>query len=217
MAAVVTGCVRTSDGDPVAVPTGEASSPAASATTTSNSVPDQPPLGITPTLQVPIPAGTVTCPADHRPPVSAVAEVPSAGAPRVTVGIPEGWSFTKGSGDIGLELTGPDGMTGFVSIAPTELDPETAFRQYTDAMLDGAAVSSVSILPGERCDYSGQRLMGARSETPDDSTEFYVHLVHVWTNTANFLVAVDVEAPTGVDGLDAANDVVTDGIEIMIP
>lgn len=215
-AALATGCVRTSPGVPVAEPSGTAV-PTSVALPTASSQPNEPPPGIMPTLQVPIPAGTVTCPAEQKPPVSAVAKTDDAASPSVTVGVPDGWSFTKGSGAYGLRMTGPDDMSAFVTIAATTDDPETAFRQYVDAIMNDSAMSSVSILPGEFCEYSGQKLMGARSDSPEDSIEFYDRLLHVWTNTANYFIAVHVEAPTGVPGLDAASRVVTDGLEITIP
>lgn len=214
---VLPGCVRTSDGEPVAVPTGPAASASStSALPTPSTQPSQPAPGIEPTTKAPIPAGTVTCPAERKPPVSSVAQVDDPAAPRVAVGVPDGWSFTKGTGDFGLTMDGPDDMTAFVTIAQTMLDPEAVFRQYTDAVMNGSAMSTVSILPGQLCDYSGQKLMGTWSDS-EKSIEFHDRLLHVWTNTANYLVVVHVEAPTGVAALDAANEVVANGIEITIP
>lgn len=219
---VVSGCARTSQGLPVAEPSSSASSsgPSSSARSTiptPSGQPSQPEPGILPTLQVPIPANAVTCADPTKPPVSTVAAVDDATAPRVTVGVPQGWSFSKGSGDIGVRMQGPDGMTATVSIAPTTLDPAAAFREYTDKLMEKSAVSTVSILPAELCEYSGQKLMGAWSDTPQNSVEFFDRVLHVWTNTTNYLIAVHVEAPTGVDGLDSASSVLTEDIEITIP
>jgi len=108
-------------------------------------------------------------------------------------------------------------MTAFVSVAATTLDPEAAFRDYTDKIMAQSAVSSVSVLPAELCQYSGQKLMGAWSDTPQNAVEFFDRVAHVWTNTTNYLVAIHVEAPTGVDALDAASAAITDDVEITIP
>ena len=105
----------------------------------------------------------------------------------------------EGAGDVGVQMHGPDGMSATVSIAPTALDPEAAFRDYTDKIMAKSAVSTVSVLPAELCVYSGQKLMGAWSDTPQNSVEFFDRVAHVWTNTTNYLIAVHVEAPTGVD------------------
>ena len=67
-----------------------------------------------------------------------------------------------------------------------------------------SAVSSVSVLPAELCGYSGQKLMGAWSDTPQQSVEFLDRIVHVWTNAGDYLVAVHVQAPAGTAGFDAA-------------
>ncbi len=217
-AVVSSACVRTSDGLPVADPSAPApSSSAPSSIPTSTAPLDQEPPGILPTLQVPIPAGTVTCAPVAKPPISVVATVGDAKAPRVTVGVPEGWSFSRGTGDVGVQMQGPDGLSATVFISPTTLDPEAAFRDYTDKIMEKAAVSTVSVLPAELCVYSGQKLMGAWSDTPQNSVEFFDRVAHVWTNTTNYLIAVHVEAPTGVDALEGASAVITDHIEITIP
>lgn len=219
VAVLAAACVRTSDGQPVADP----SAPAPPSSTSRSSSPaptaqqDQPPPGILPTLQVPITPNAVTCAPANKPPVSVVAAVADATAPRVTVGLPDGWSTTKGSGDVGVRMQGPDGMSALVSIAPTSLDPEAAFREYTDKIMEQAAVSSVSVLPAELCQYSGQKLMGAWSDTPQNAVEFYDRVAHVWTNTTNYLIVVHVEAPTGVAALDAASAAITTDVEITIP
>jgi hypothetical protein len=126
-AVLATACVRTSDGVPVADPSASSSSPSRSIPRPTGQL-DQEPPGIQPTLQVPIPANAVTCAPANRPPVSVVTAVGDPKAPRVTVGVPEGWSTSKGSGEVGVRMQGPDGMTAFVSVAATTLDPEAAFR-----------------------------------------------------------------------------------------
>lgn len=219
--AVLSGCVRVSDGDPVAQspgsPEATSSSAATSSPESSSPVPDQDTPGIEPTQRAPVPAGSVVCGPEARPPVSVAAAVADPAAPRLTVGVPDGWSFTKGTGDEAVKLQGPEGMSASVTIAPTTLGPEAAFREYTDGVMAKSAVSTVSILPAPLCAYSGQKLMGGWSDTPQTSVEFYDRILHVWTNGADYLIAIHVEGPSGVDALDAASDVITDDVELTIP
>ena len=53
-------------------------------------------------------------------------------------------------------MQGPDGMSAIVTIAATTLDPEAAFRDYTDEIMAQSAVSSVSVLPAELCGTAGR-------------------------------------------------------------
>ena len=109
-------------------------------------------------------------------------------------------------------------MWATVTIAQTQLDPTAAFRKYADDLMAESAVSSVSIIPAELCGYSGQKLMGAWSDTPQNAVEFSDRIVHVWTNSGNsYLVAVHVQAPTGTRGFNAAADVLTEDFEIGLP
>lgn len=212
-AVVVSGCVRVTDG--LAVANGSAG-PSASAPGTSSTT-DQPEPGIMPTSQASVPAGSVTCAPDVAPRVGYVAAVDDPRTPQIVVGVPEGWSFTAGTGDVAGTLTGPDRMTATVTIATTDLDPAAAFRGYADDIMEQAAVSTVSVLPGELCSYSGQKLLGSWSDIPETAVEFRDRLVHLPTATANYLVSVHVEAPSGVDGLDPAGDVLTADFEVRMP
>ena len=108
-----------------------------------------------------------------------------------------------------------DAATGNPSLVRTHA--AEAFRNYTDGLMAQSTVSTVSILPGELCGYSGQKLMGAWSDTPQNSVEFTDRIVHVWTNTKNYLVSVHVQAPTGVPGLDAAAELLTEDFEVRQP
>ncbi len=58
---------------------------------------------------------------------------------------------------------------------------------------------------------------GAWSDTPENSVEFRDRVVHVWTNAGNYLVALHVEAQTGVGSLADASSVITDDLEVTIP
>ena len=102
---------------------------------------------------------------------------------------------------MGAQLHGPDGITATVTIAETPLDPAAAFRQYADDAMAASAVSSVSVLPADLCGYSGQKLLGAWSDSPQQAVEFGDRIAHIWTNTDNYLVAVHVEGPAEHGGI----------------
>jgi hypothetical protein len=222
-APLLAACSTSSQGTPVAddaamtttgaattaVPTTDPAAP-----TTDSGHPD---FGVVPTSTTPIPAGTVTCAPERRPPVGMVAEVADSVAPVITVAVPEGWSMQGGTGDVGAQLSGPDEMSATVTIMPTTLDPQAAFAEYAEELTADAAVSSLSVLPAELCDYSGQKLLGAVSERPEDAIEFVDRVVHVWTNSRAYLVSVHTEAPTGTNGFDAAATQLTEDFEVRIP
>ena len=216
-AGVASACVRTSEGLPVAASSVEASSAPLPGDAPPSAGNDQGPPGVVPTIQVPVPVDAVTCAAPGKAGTVITAAVSDPTAPKITVAVPPGWNSSPGSGDVGARMDGPDGMSATVTIAPSGLDPAAAFRDYTDQVMAQSAVSSVSILPGELCDYSGQKLMGAWSDTPQNSIQFVDRIVHVWTNTKNFLVSVHVEAPTGVGQLDAAGQLLTEDFEVRLP
>jgi hypothetical protein len=214
-AVVVSGCVRVTDG--LSVADGSAESSAAAPETSSTVSVNQPEPGIMPTSEAPVPAGTVTCAPEVAPRVGYVAAVDDPRAPQIVIGVPEGWSFMGGTGDVAGTLTGPEAMTATVTIATTDLDPAAAFRGYANDIMEQSTVSTVSVLPGELCSYSGQKLMGSWSDIPETAVAFRDRLVHLPTDTANYLVSVHVEAPSGVDALDAAGDVLTADFEVRMP
>jgi hypothetical protein len=221
LACLVAGCVRTSDGVPVA---GESSPGTAMSSTPSPTatVPtphgDQPAFGVLPTTRTPVPPNTVACSQPIKPSVRMTAEVDDPQAPRITVGVPDRWSMSAGTGDVGGRLDGPDGMQATVTIAATQLDPAAAFRKYADDLMEESAVSTVSVLPGDLCGFSGQKLMGAWSDTPQNAVDYEDRIVHIWTNSGkNYLVAVHVQAPTGTPGFDSAAALLTEDFEIVLP
>ncbi|KAA0079193.1 hypothetical protein CIW52_29720 [Mycolicibacterium sp. P9-64] len=216
-AGAASSCVRTDEGVPVAASSVEATAKPLPGSEPPSGVSDQAPPGVVPTIQVPVPVDAVTCAAPGKPGAVVTAAVSDPTAPKITVSVPPGWNSSPGSGDVGARMDGPDGMSATVTIAPSGLDPAKAFRDYTDQVMSQSPVSSVSILPGELCDYSGQKLMGAWSDTPQNSVQFVDRIVHVWTNTKNFLVSVHVQAPTGVDQLDAAGKLLTEDFEVRLP
>lgn len=209
------GCVRTDDGVAIRTEDAETSLTGQAPTTRSNDRPDFVAPGVVATTRTPVPADSVTC-AQPVPAQSAVALVADPAAPEVTVAVPEGWSVEPGSGD-GVKLSGPDGMSAEVTITPTKLDPAAAFTEYADKVMAESAVSSVSVLPDELCDYSGQKLMGAWSDTPQQSVEFLDRIVHVWTNTNDYLVAVHVQGPAGTDSFDAAAAMLIEDFAVRLP
>jgi hypothetical protein len=221
--AVIPACVRMSDGVAVAGDTARPTVPPAK--TVPNRAGNAPALGVVPTTRVPIPPNTTTCSQPVKPPVGVVSEVADPHAPKVTVGVPKGWSMTGGSGDTGGRLGGPAGMSATVTIAKTQLDPAAAFRKYADDLLKKyadnlmakSAVASVSVLPADLCGYSGQKLMGSWTDTRQNAVQFEDRIVHVWTNQGDYLVAVHAQAPTSAPGFDAAASVLTGGFDIALP
>ncbi|AGB21445.1 hypothetical protein Mycsm_01019 [Mycobacterium sp. JS623] len=217
LAFLLAACVRTSEGVPVAGETG-----AATPSTSETAVPPQQregsTFGVVPTTRAPMPANIVACSQTIKPSVRMTAEVDDPQAPRVTVGVPDKWSMTAGTGDVGGKLAGPGGMAATITVAATKLDPAAAFRKYTDDLMAESTVSSVSVLPGELCGYSGQKLMGAWSDTPQNAVQYEDRIVHVWTNSGpDYLVAVHVQAPTGTPGFDSAAALLTEDFEIVLP
>ncbi|HEX2283941.1 MAG TPA: hypothetical protein VHI10_03765 [Mycobacterium sp.] len=216
LACVLTACVRTTDGAPVA------GDPATTGAPSTRAIPTPqhtftPEPGVVPTTRTPVPAGATTCSVPNPPPVSVMATVSDPVAPKITVALPTDWSATKGSGDVGVRLDGPDGTWATVTIAVTSLDPAEAFRKYTDDAMAASAVSSVSVLPADLCGYSGQKLLGAWSESPQQAIEFGDRIAHIWTNTNSYLVAVHVEGPTGTAGFDPSASPLMEDFSIVIP
>jgi len=214
-AVAVAACVRVTEGVPVAgAPLNGSAAP--------STIPGPPrfdpgPPGVVPTSRVALPAGGVTCAPAPGPGTTVSAEVADPKAPKLVVPVPADWTSATGSGDVAVTMDGPDGRTASVTIAKTRLDAEEAFRAHTDRLVDKGAVSTVSIMPAELCDYSGQKLVGAWSDTAANSVEFTDRIVHVWTAAENYLVAIHVEAPTGARPDDAATAMLTDDVELHVP
>jgi len=219
LACLLAACVRTSEGVPVAGdrPPG-AATPSPFATTAPTQQGEPSTFGVVPTTRSPVPPNTVACSQTIKPSVRMTAEVDDPQAPRITIGVPDKWSMTAGTGDVGGKLDGPGDMEAIVTIAVTQLEPAAAFRKYTDDLMAESAVSSVSVIPGQLCGYSGQKLMGAWSDTPQNAVEYEDRIVHIWTNSGNnYLVSVHVQAPTGTPGFDSAAALLTEDFEIVLP
>ncbi|MGB3355039.1 MAG: hypothetical protein WBB00_19995 [Mycobacterium sp.] len=215
---VASACTRTDQG----VPTSDGERRAATATyemPTSETDPPDPQEGdepgVVPTM-APGAAGTVCAPPD-LPPVRTVAQISDPAAPTATVGVPDGWSMSSGGGDpVGARLEGPSGMRATVTIAATSLAPAAAFRRYSDDLTEDSVVSTVSLLPGEMCGYSGQQLMGILSDGTD-TVQYEDRLVHVPAPAQDYLIAIHVEAPSDTPGFEDAASLVTGDFEIGLP
>lgn len=223
---LASGCTRTSDGAGT-VDTAQRQPAGAADTTqvTGTSRTSEPPAtetasgepGVVPTTKPPAAAGAVCVP-DDPPPVTVVAQVADPAAPTATVGVPEGWSMSSGNGPdaVGAQLDGQGQMWATVSISATPLDPAAAFRAYSDGLTGDFAVSTVSLLPGEMCGYSGQELMGVLSDDAGQTIEYRDRIVHVATAGGDYLIAVHVQAPPSTPGFDEAASVLTEDFAIGI-
>lgn len=212
-ALAVAACSRVSDGVPVADPS-QPAAVQATPTTVQSASPDPLP-GVVPTTGAPPPAGPFCVPA-VLPSLRTVARVTDPGAPTATVAVPDGWSMTSGTGDVGARLEGPDGMWAEVAITATSLDPEATFREYVDDLTAGSVMSTVSMLPADMCGFSGQRLMGMLSDG-GDSIEYEDRLVQVPTGNGDHLIAIHVQAPSGAPGFADAAAHVTQDFEVGLP
>ncbi|OBA89054.1 hypothetical protein A5662_24520 [Mycobacteriaceae bacterium 1482268.1] len=210
------GCVRTDEG--VAIRSQDSARPTNAQAPTTPSSDDSGPAapGVVATTRAPIPADSVTCAPSSVPVPRFTLQAVDPQAPRVTVALPDGWAG-KPTDDRGARVEGPNGMSATITITQTSLEPAEAFTEYADKAMAVSAVSSVSVLPAELCGYSGQKLMGAWSDSPQQSVEFLDRIAHIWTNTGNYLVAIHVQAPSGTDGFDAAAAVLTGDVAVEIP
>lgn len=212
-------CSRTSEG---VATVGTGAAPAATTTTTTSETDspdpqtDMPAPGVMPSTTSAAPAGAPCVPAT-LPPVRVTAQISDPIAPTATVAVPEGWSMSTDPG--GSRLDGPEGMWATVTIEATSNDPEDAFRIYADDLTAETVISTVSLLPGEMCDYSGQKLMGTLAWAGDtgDSVQYEARIVHVTAAGQGYLIAVYVEAPSGAPGFDEAASLMTADFEIGLP
>ncbi|CAN3127352.1 hypothetical protein ACNUDN_05550 [Mycobacterium sp. smrl_JER01] len=194
-------CSRSNDGTPTAE-------------RTSTSV--APPAGTPPASAPGTSAPGVCAPVDPAP-VQVRAESSDPSAPTATVGVPDGWSMA--SAPDGARVDGPDGMWATVTIVAAAPEAEAAFRTYVEDLTAQAVVSTVSLLPGDVCGYSGQKVMGMLTDGADrvGSVQYRARIVHVPSGGQNYLVAVYVEAPVGTAGFDDAAALMTGDFEIALP
>jgi hypothetical protein len=211
--AVLSGCVRTIGG--VAAWTGgSATSTTTNPSTTSRGVPVP---GIEETLPDHIPPNAFVCfPEPTGIGIGTVAQVADPAAPRITVMLPDGWTSDPGQGDVALTLSGPDGMTGTVTIAVTTLDPAAAFADYTSTLRRSKPDVRVDTEGAKFCGYSSQRLTGAFLG-PSGAVDFADRITHIWTNTNKYLVTTHLEGPAGAPGFDAAKTALMQDFAVVIP
>ena len=212
VAVTATACTRTSDGVPAAEPGAYQVTTQQRIPPPSREPPDDPAPGVVPRPADPIAGGPLCAPA-ALPPVRTVAQVDDPAAPTATVAVPAGWSMSGGSGDVGAELAGSSGMQATVSISPTDADPEAAFRQYADELTADSAITTLSVLPGEMCGLSGQKLLGILSDGTE-TVQYRDRIVHVPTGEQDYLIAVHVTAPADTDGFDEPAALLTGDFEI---
>ena len=172
--------------------------------------------GVAETTRQAVPSNAQVCAQDLTL-QTATAAVADRAAPKITVAVPDGWSVTPGSGDVGARFTGPDDMLAEISITATPLDAAAAFTRYSDDVLAKYPISTLSLLSADLCGYSGQKLMGTWADDPEESTEYRDRLTHIWTNSKNYLVAIHVEAPSGTTGFAAAASTLTGDFNVVIP
>ena len=203
-------CTRSSDGVPVAAPAQQSTG-----TTTATTGRDEPAPGVVPTPE-PRAGPEPLCAPTTLPPVRTVALVADPDAPTATVAVPDGWSMSGGNGDVGAELNGPAGMRAVVTIAATDADAETAFREYADQLTADSSITTLSVLPGELCGLSGQTLLGILSDGTE-TVQYRDRIVHVPTGERDYLIAVHVTAPSDASGFDEPAALLTDDFEIGLP
>ena len=216
--ALLSGCVRATEGSAV-----RAGAPAAS-TTANSATPPQP----TTSRGTPVPGIEETLP-DHIPPnaficfpeptgigVGTVALVSDPAAPRLTLGVPDDWTSEPGQGDVALTLNGPDGMTGTVNIAETKLDPAAAFADYAASLQRSKPDLKVDTVGAKFCGYSSQKLSGT-FRGPPATLDFADRITHIWTNTNKYLVTTHLEGPAGAPGFDAAKTALMQDFAVVIP
>lgn len=173
-----------------------------------------PAYGVEPTTTRVLTAGEVTCPAPAGPTVTVGSQAPSS--PALSVAVPEGFTEVKPHA-AAVKLTGPAGMTAEITLTPTTLTARAAFEQYGDDRVAKYPINSVSVLPGDLCGYSGQELMGMLAEQPGKGIEYADRIVHIWTNSGDFLAVLRLEAPTETPGFDEARSAMLADFGITMP
>jgi hypothetical protein len=179
--------------------------------------PAEPVPGVETTLPNHIPPFAVTClPQPAGGGRLTMARVSDPAAPKVMVILPDGWSSPVGTGDTALTLTGPDGMSGAVTIADTGLEPGGAFLKYAVDMRDSRPGVKFTVAAAQFCGYSSQQLTGT-FQSPSGTFGFADRITHIWTNTKKYLVAIQLQGPAGAAGFDAAKSTLLQEFAVVIP
>jgi hypothetical protein len=210
---LLTGCVKTSPG--VAVRANEpilSTKSTAQHPTGGTGVP-----GIETTLPDHVPPNAFVCvPEPTGIGVGTVAQVADPAAPRITVARPDGWTADPGQGDVALALSGPDGMTGTVTIAATTLDPAAAFADYAGMLRRSKPDLQLDTADAKFCGYSSQKLTGTFLGSPG-TIGFADRITHIWTNTNSYLVTIHLEGPADAAGLNAAKAALMQDFAVVLP
>lgn len=212
--ALLSGCERTIDG--VAAWTGGSAQSATGSHHPTKG--DRAPVpGIETTLPEHIPPNAFVCfPGPPGIGIGTIAQVSDPAAPRITLTVPEAWAADPGQGNAALSLSGPDGMTGTVTITVTTLDPASAFADYVATLANSKPDFHVDTVGVKFCGYSSQKLTGTFLG-PQGTVEFADRITHIWTNTSQYLVAVDLEGPQDAAGFGAAKAALMQDFAVVIP
>jgi hypothetical protein len=205
------GCEKTTGG--AAVRTGGTLSSTSSAAPRPSD-PAEPVPGVEITLPEHIPPNAVLC--FPEPPFTgrlAIASVPDRVAPVVMFHLPDGWNSSRATGALALTATGPDGMSGRVTITPTELDAGGAFLRYAADLRTAQPGVKVTAAAAQFCGYRSQLLSG----TGPGAVVFADRITHIWTNTKAYLVVIHLEGPAGAPGFDAAKSTAMQQFSVVIP
>jgi hypothetical protein len=211
LALALSGCVRNIDG--VAAWIGGSAAQSRQPGTSNG----RPAPGIETTVPDHIPPNAFLCfPGPAGVGIGTVAHVVAAAAPRLTVTLPDGWTSEPGNGDLALSLSGPDSMTGTVTIAATKLDPTAAFSEYADTLARSKPDLQVDTVGAKFCGYSSQKLTGTFTG-PSGVIVFADRLTHIWTNTNKYLVTIHMEGPEDAPGFVAAKAALMQDFAVVIP
>lgn len=211
---VLSGCIRNIDGMAAWTGGSAGSAPQSRPPRTSHgaAVP-----GIETTLPEHIPPNAFVCfPGPASGGMGTVAQVVAATAPRITFTLPDGWASEPGQGDLALSLSGPDSMTGAVTIGATKLGPAAAFSEYADTLARSRPDLQVDAVGAKFCGYSSQKLTGSFTG-PTGAIAFADRLTHIWTNSDNYLVVIHMEGPADVPGFVAAKAALMQDFAVVIP
>jgi len=172
--------------------------------------------GIETTLPEQIPPNAFVCfPWPAGIGIGTVAQVSDPAAPRITLTVPEAWTSEPGQADVALSLSGPDGMTGNVTITATARDPASAFADYAATLARSKADFQVDTMGVKFCGYSSQKFTGTFLGS-QGALEFADRITHIWTNTGRYLVAVHLEGPQDAPGFGAAKAALMQDFAVVI-
>jgi hypothetical protein len=211
LAIALPGCVRNIDG--VAAWTGGSSAQSGQTGTAGGSSAP----GVETTLRDHIPPSAFLCfPGPSGVGIGTVAQVVASAAPRITITLPVGWTSEPGHEDLALSLSGPDTMTGSVTIAATKLDPAAAFAESAASLAQSKPDLHVDTVGAAFCGYSSQKLTGTFTGQSGVSA-FAERITHIWTNTKNYLVTIYLESPEDAPGFVAAKAALMQDFAVVIP